>query len=166
MRESHHWLMWDGNLNVKGRSKLQRLGNLASSQGEETEQISIYIVFTRKCLGKSCWNQTPPHPLNREFEILPSGRWYKVPKGKAVTSLIIPSSLLSLNTMLVFALCAVFAVLLVFMRPKTSFHIVDNKWTNWLEPHSIVCSICLFRCKAFPAGATCAVCILFWCTCS
>jgi len=73
--------MWYGNLNVKGRSKLQRIVNLASKIiGSRQKQLnSMY----EEVLGKKAFKiaKDPTHPLNREFELLPSARRYKVPRA-------------------------------------------------------------------------------------
>ena len=73
--------MWYGNLNVKGRTKLQRIVNLASKIiGKRQKQLScIYIKVILKKAVKIA--NDPSHPLCRELELLPSGRRYKVPKA-------------------------------------------------------------------------------------
>lgn len=73
--------MWYGNLNTKGRCKLQRIVNLASKIiGKTQKQLScIYKDVLRKKAVKIA--NDPSHPLCSEFELLPSGRRYKVPKA-------------------------------------------------------------------------------------
>ena len=72
--------MWYGNLNIKGRTKLQRIVNLASKIiGKAQKHLScIYKEVLRKKAVKIA--NDPSHPRS-EFELLPSGRRYKVPKA-------------------------------------------------------------------------------------
>ena len=72
--------MWYGNLNVKGKTKLQRIVNLASKIiGKRQKQLScIYEIIIRKKAIKIAHD--PSHPLFREFDLLPSGGRYRVPR--------------------------------------------------------------------------------------
>ena len=73
--------MWYGNLNTKGRCKLQRIVNLASKIiGKPQKHLScIYKEVLRKKAVKIV--NDPSHPLCSEFKLLPSGRRYQVPKA-------------------------------------------------------------------------------------
>ena len=88
--------MWYGNLNIKGRSKLKRIVNLASKiTGMRQKQLScMYEEVLRKKAFKIA--NDPSHPLDREFELLPSGIRSKVPR-QIVIFLKIPSSRMPLE---------------------------------------------------------------------
>lgn len=91
--------MWYGNLNVKGRSKLQRIVNLASKIiGTNQKQLSsMYEEVLRKKAFKI--TNDPTHPLNREFELLPSARRYRVPRANRniFKNSFIPNAIRTLN---------------------------------------------------------------------
>ena len=71
--------MWYGNLNMECRGKLQRIVNLASKIiGKKQKPLScIYNEMLRKKSVKII--NDPSHPLHREFDLLPSGRRYRIP---------------------------------------------------------------------------------------
>ena len=77
---SFNIVTWYGNVNIKNRTKLARIVNIATKLiGREQNQLSkIYNeALNRKAIQIY---HDDAHPLNAAFHVLPSGRRLKVPK--------------------------------------------------------------------------------------
>lgn len=72
---------WYGNLNVKDKNKLSKIVNTAGKViGKSQRQLGD--VFDKAVLRKARQISTDTlHPLNSEFELLPSGRRFRVPRA-------------------------------------------------------------------------------------
>ena len=74
--------MWYGNLNKRKKQAAENSKHSLNNHRDETETIKLYIrgsAYGKKAVKIA---NDPSHPLNREFELLPSGRQYKSTKGK------------------------------------------------------------------------------------
>lgn len=76
---SFNMIMWYGNLNIKGRNKLQKIVNMASKiLGKPQKHLScLYDELIRSKAVKII--NDPSHPMYSEFELLPSGKRYRLP---------------------------------------------------------------------------------------
>ncbi len=79
---SFNMIMWYGNLNIKWRNKLQKIVNMASKiLGKPQKQLSsLYNELIRSKAEKIISDSS--HPLYSEFELLPSGKRYRLPMAR------------------------------------------------------------------------------------
>lgn len=72
---------WYGNLNVKDKNKLSKIVNIAGKVIVKSQR-QLGDVFDRAVLRKARQISADTlHPLNSEFELLPSGRRFRVPRA-------------------------------------------------------------------------------------
>ena len=69
--------MWSG-LSIGGETSVGQRVSIGGTLPQGQDQLSCTW-----CLGAVKIANDPSHPLNREFELLPSGRRYKVPGVKS-----------------------------------------------------------------------------------
>ena len=76
---SFNMIMYYGNINIQRRNKLQRIVSMASKIiGKPQKHLSgIYEERITNKAEKII--SDPSHPLHSEFELLPSGRRFRVP---------------------------------------------------------------------------------------
>ena len=90
---------WYGNLNVKNKNKLSKIVKIAGKlTGEPQKQLcSIFDRAVVRKAGKIAGDVS--HPLNSAFELLPSGRRFRVPKASRniFKKSFIPCAILALN---------------------------------------------------------------------
>ncbi len=93
-------ICWYYGLNVKSRSRLQSIINLGSKITGSV-QLGLSALCERNVLRKflTIVDDTA-HVLHLEFELLPSGRRYKVPKGRTVKASrsFVSNTVMSANT--------------------------------------------------------------------
>ena len=92
--------VWFGNLSLANKNKLGRVVKNASKiVGKQQEEInSIYQRSIRKKAASIVLDNL--HPLNTQFEILPSGKRYRVPRCRKniFKKSFIPSAVAVLNS--------------------------------------------------------------------
>ena len=72
--------VWFGNLSVQLRNKLSRLIHAAGKITGVKEQVSSQTIYDQATLQKAYKIiNDPSHILHSEFELLPSGRRFRVP---------------------------------------------------------------------------------------
>ena len=88
-------MKWYGNLNMQRKNKLQRIVNMASKIiGKQQKHLSVMydeqiLNKTRKIIND------PSHPLQCEFELLPSVRRFRVPN--AIKNSFVPTGIRVIN---------------------------------------------------------------------
>ena len=74
---------WFGNLSAQSKSKLQRLVQTAMKVMGRTEKLSLESIYDQSVLRQAQRVLSDPsHILHMEYELLPSGRRYRIPKCK------------------------------------------------------------------------------------
>ena len=90
---------WYSSLSTKHKTKLSRIVNQASKIiGSPQTQISE--LFNRSVIRKATLiTEDPSHPLHHSFQLLPSGRRYKVPLARknVYKKSFIPTAITTLN---------------------------------------------------------------------
>lgn len=74
---------WFGNLSTQSKSKLQRLVQTAMKVMGRTEKLSLQSIYEQSVLRQARRVLSDPsHILHAEYELLPSGRRFRIPKTK------------------------------------------------------------------------------------
>ena len=96
---SYNMTAWYGNLNVKNKNKLSKIVKIAGKlTGKPQKQLCD--IFDRAVNRKARKiSGDASHPLNSAFELLPSGRRYRVPRASRniYKKSFIPCAILALN---------------------------------------------------------------------
>ena len=91
---------WYNTLTVKHKTKLARIVNQAGKI-IGSPQTPLPQLYTRSVLRKAnTITQDPTHPLHQSFDLLPSGRRYRVPLARKNTykKSFIPTAITTLNS--------------------------------------------------------------------
>ena len=80
------FLCWSGGLNVKNKNVLNKVVNVCGKAvGERQEQLSQ--LYERRVVRKARMIvDDNSHVLAKHYELLPSGRRFRVPKSKTICS--------------------------------------------------------------------------------
>ena len=92
---------WYGNLSVQFKSKLGRLISTAFKIVGYQEQCYLQSLYEKSVLREAQKIlDDPTHILNQELELLPSGRWFRMPncRLKRYKNYFIPATIKMLNS--------------------------------------------------------------------
>lgn len=96
---SYNITCWYGNLGARSKSKITKIINIASKiiLDPQRQLVELYTNQTRRKASQIVQDST--HPLQHEFEKLPSGRRYRVPIAtrNIIKKSFIPSAVTLLN---------------------------------------------------------------------
>ena len=93
-------MVWFGNLSTQSKSNLQCLVQTAMKVMGRTDKLSLQSIYEQSVLRQARRVVSDPsHILQMEYELLPSGRRYRIPKRKlnCFKYSFIPTSIKTLN---------------------------------------------------------------------